>query len=61
MAEQILPRASIEASARAAADRGQNIDITNPHPADTAAHALWELSYELALGESEGHLCMSVC
>jgi hypothetical protein len=60
--EPILPRASIEASACAAATNNcQHIDITNPHPADTAAHALWELSYELALNECEGHLCMSVC
>jgi hypothetical protein len=54
MAEQILPRASIEASARAAAaNNGQNVDVTNPHPADTEAHALWELTYMAALNECE--------
>jgi hypothetical protein len=51
MAEQIIPRASIVASARAAANNGHDVNVTNPHPADTEAHAPWELSYELALGE----------
>lgn len=49
--EPILPRAPIVAAAQAAAHNGQNVDVTNPHPPLTAAHALWELSYELALGE----------
>lgn len=48
---QITTRAPIVAAAQAAAHNGQHIDIANPHPAGTAAHALWELSYRLALGE----------
>lgn len=48
---QITPRAPIVAAAQAAANNGQNVDVTNPYPAGTAAHALWERSYWAALGE----------
>jgi hypothetical protein len=58
---QICHRAPIVAAAQAAANNGQHIDITNPYPAGTAAHALWQLSYELALGEGDRHFCTSVC
>jgi hypothetical protein len=51
--EPILPRASIVASARAAANNGHDVNVTNPHPADTEAHALWELTYMAALNECE--------
>lgn len=53
MSESILSRESIVTNARAAANRSQNVDVTNPHPANTAAHALWELSLRLAADEPQ--------
>lgn len=53
MSEPILSREAIVSNARAAANSSQNVDVTNPHPADTAAHALWELSFRLAADECE--------
>jgi len=49
----ILSREAIVTNARAAANRSQNVDVTNPHPANTAAHALWELSFQLAASEGD--------
>lgn len=53
MSEPILSREAIVTNARAAANRSQNVDVTNPHPPLTAAHALWELSFQLASSECE--------
>ena len=50
---QILPRDTIRAQAVTSANSGQHIGITNPYPSGTAAHALWELSYRLAVDELE--------
>ena len=54
MAEPIVSREVIVSSARIAANQGHDINVTNPYPAGTAAHALWELSFRLAADEGSG-------
>lgn len=49
MVEPIVARDTIRAQAIAACERGQNVNVSNPYPADSAAHALFISDYEEAL------------
>jgi hypothetical protein len=53
MVEPIVSRDTIRAQAQAAAERGQNVNVSNPYPAGSAAHAAFERDYWAAVHELE--------
>lgn len=51
--EPIVSRDTIRDLARAAADRGQNVNVANPYPTGSSAHAAFERDYWVAVHELE--------